>query len=64
MTDYLTRTPDPTLSETRWMVIIMWAITFAIILSIFVKPTHILKPIVYPLNGAILDSEYVPGEIK
>jgi len=63
MKDYLYAEPDPTLSQMRWLVLIIWAVTFAILLGMFVKSSEILKPIVYPLNGGIFNSEYVPSQI-
>ncbi len=67
MKDYLIKEPDPTLSQVRWAIIIMWAVTAAIIISMFVPHKPLLNPPgekVYELNGYMWHSNYVGGEIR
>lgn len=70
MKDYLIKETDPTLSQMRWAVIIMWAVTASIIISMFVPHKPLLKPPVtpvkkvYELNGYMWHSNYVGGEIR
>lgn len=62
-TNYLTE-KDPTLSQTRWAIIIMWVVTISIVIGTFVKIKPLLNPVSYELNGYMKDNNYVWGELK
>ncbi len=64
MSRYLNK--DPSMIKTTAVILAMWMLTVLAIFTILSQPTipQFINPIVYPLNGAILHSDYVPAEIK
>lgn len=56
--NYLTE-KDPTLSQTRWAILLMWIIVIWLIVAIFSQP----KP-VQELNGYMQNSNYAWGQIR
>jgi len=63
MKNYLTE-KDPTLSQTRWAILLMWMIAIWLIVAIFSKPI-LNQPISpYDLNGYMQNGNYVWGQIR
>ena len=65
--NYLYKDKDSTLNPTAIAIFGMYLLTMWLIVAMCSQPNTpntLLKPIVYPLNGAILHSDYVPSEIK
>jgi hypothetical protein len=61
--NYLTE-KDPTLSQMRWAILIIWAVTASLIFSMFVKTSPLLKPPIEDTNGYMLHSDYIWGQIR
>lgn len=67
MKNYLIKDPDPTLSQMRCLIVLLWAVTISIIISMFVKTPPLLNPPgekVYELNGYIPGTNQTWGNIK